>query len=193
MKQITIITLSNKQAGPYSEEEVKKLVEDGIVSKETMAWETGTNNWVPLYTLLPDIPPPLPQSTVAPTNYPGIGRLAYFLWNILFSVFFLVIIAASSANPAAGAIGGLFLLAILVGSFVITVFRLQNMGSNPLWCVLLIVPIVNFFITIPCLIAPAGYAYTKKLDQTGKIIVWICIGFFVLCFLLPTFILILVS
>ena len=49
-------------------------------------------------------------------------------------------------------------------------FRLKNIGMNPWWCLVAIVPLANLLISIRCLIFPEGYQDTKKLDTAGKVI-----------------------
>jgi uncharacterized membrane protein YhaH (DUF805 family) len=68
----------------------------------------------------------------------------------------------------------------------LVVNRLHNIGRSGLWSILIIVPIANFFVGIPCAIFPEGYQDTKKLDTAGKIIAGIFIGLALVVFLIGT-------
>jgi hypothetical protein len=52
-------------------------------------------------------------------------------------------------------------------------YRLKNIGYNLRLCFLILVPIVNLFLGIRCLVLQEGYEATKKLDTAGKIITYI--------------------
>jgi uncharacterized membrane protein YhaH (DUF805 family) len=190
-KRVIRIHYNNRQEGPYAEEEIRKMLADGVIARHTLAWKEGMKDWIPLYTLLPDIPPPIPSPISAPifpfpqarptvyqpTSYPGIGRLAYLGWNLVLGFALGVAIAMAGVNPNTPSPGaGAVSLLVMVLAFVPVALRLQNIGRNPWWCLLLLVPIANLFVSVPCLIAPPGYAYTKKLDTAGKIIVWSILG-----------------
>ena len=68
--------------------------------------------------------------------------------------------------------------------FVLVVKRLNNIGMNGWWSVLLLVPFANIYISVKCLICPEGYQDTKKLDMASKIIAGVFIVPFVLMLLL---------
>ncbi len=72
------------------------------------------------------------------------------------------------------------ILVFLILSFIPVYYRLMNIGMNPWWCLLMIVPIANLFIGIRCLVCQEGYEDTKKLDTAGKIVTFIVVGLFLL-------------
>ena len=94
---------------------------------------------------------------------------------------FLISLLLDSGHPESGAARALYVwvLAVLF-TLILTAQRLRNMGFSPWMALLALIPVVEFVVTIPCLCAPAGYAHTKKLDTTGKIIAAIAIGCLVL-------------
>lgn len=53
--------------------------------------------------------------------------------------------------------------------------RLKNIGIQQMWCVLLLVPVINFLLLSGCFICPEGYLQTKKLDRAGKVSVGIIV------------------
>jgi hypothetical protein len=65
-ERIYYIQLEGKQAGPFSETEVGRLINDKKISKETYVWHPGLREWktaenVPeILRLAALIPPPLP-------------------------------------------------------------------------------------------------------------------------------------
>lgn len=40
------IAIDNQQTGPYSIEQMKDMIEQGILTSQTMVWQKGTSNWV---------------------------------------------------------------------------------------------------------------------------------------------------
>jgi len=58
--------------------------------------------------------------------------------------------------------------------------RLKNIGWNGWLALLDFIPLVNLAVSIPSAIYPEGYADTKKLDKTGKILVGVFVGCIVL-------------
>lgn len=108
-------------------------------------------------------------------HYGGIRRLPY-LGFILGLVILQAILA--SADPS-----GIAPLVVTVGSFFAVYHRLKNIGMNPWWCLIMIVPIANLLIGVRCLVFQEGYQDTKKLDKAGQIITYIVVGFIVLCLL----------
>jgi uncharacterized membrane protein YhaH (DUF805 family) len=110
-------------------------------------------------------------------HYGGIQRLPYL--GIILGLGILQAILAA-ADPS----GGIALLIVVVGSFFPVYYRLKNIGMNPWWCLLMIVPIANLFVGVRCLVFQEGYQDTKKLDKAGMIITYIVFGFIGLCILI---------
>jgi uncharacterized membrane protein YhaH (DUF805 family) len=102
-------------------------------------------------------------------HYGGIQRLPYL--GIILGLGILQAILAA-ADPS----GGIALLVVVVGYFFPVYYRLKNIGMNPWWCLLMIVPIANLLIGVRCLVFQEGYQDTKKLDKAGQIITYIVVG-----------------
>ena len=125
---------------------------------------------------------------VAQRNYGGIRRLRYFGLCMLaalvynFAVFgAAVLMESGSGFEALG--GGLVIFAFgcyMAAGIYIAVLRLRNMGSNPWWCLALIVPFLNLFVGTQMLICPEGYCDHKTLDTPAKIILGFFVGIIVL-------------
>ena len=64
----------------------------------------------------------------------------------------------------------------LLVALVAVHYRLKNIGYNPDLCFLMLVPIVNLFLGIRCLVLQEGYKDTRKLDTVGKIITYIVLA-----------------
>lgn len=126
--------------------------------------------------------PPVPT----PRHYGGIRRLPYL--GIMIGLAVLQNIVMTAAAAVGSGAGILFVgLLFMIVSFVPVYYRLMNVGMNPWWCLLMIVPIANLFVGIRCLICPEGYADTGKLDTAGKIVTGIILGLFGLLILLLGF------
>lgn len=97
------INKNNQQVGPYSQEEARELIYRGDVTRSAMACVEGTDNWVPIDSLLT---PPKTVSSVPPPIAISIEKLrdpkekTALLWLYIASI------------PA-----WLFLVAFTVGSF----------------------------------------------------------------------------
>ena len=108
--------------------------------------------------------PGLPELRV----YPGIGRLGYFLGSLGINV--LSALVTTAGIPL---VGPLLAIALM---FSLTISRLHNIGMSGAWSLLLLVPVANLLLSVRCLIGPAGYAQTKKLDTAGKVILAIILS-----------------
>lgn len=110
-------------------------------------------------------------------NYGGIRRLWYFFGMIAVSVFSEVCNVAAEGEPAV-VLQGMAVAYVLV--FVLVVNRLRNIGMSAWYSLLILIPIVNIYIGIKCLVCPKGYEETKTLDTAGRVIGGIVIGLVVL-------------
>lgn len=126
--------------------------------------------------------PAFAGSTSLPEHYGGIGRLAYFGISLALIIMHVVASAVvlSLESMAAGivALGDLAVLAVV--SVVSAYYRLKNIGMNPWWCFLVLVPLINLLVMVRCTICQEGYQVTKKLDTAGKVLTFIVLGFFLL-------------
>ena len=113
-------------------------------------------------------------------HYGGIRRLPYLGIAIGLGILQNVIIEVFPSVESMQSMALLVTLFFLVVSFVPVYYRLQNIGMNPWWCFLMLVPIANLLIGIRCLICQEGYADTKKLDTAGKITTYIVLAIFLL-------------
>jgi len=105
-----------------------------------------------------------------PPKAPGIRRLAFAGSFVAF-----IIIGALLNVATNSALGGL--IAVLFLMFPASK-RLANIGRHPMWCLLLLVPILGLFVTIPCLILPESHQYHRKLDLAAKISVGVLFALF---------------
>ena len=104
----------------------------------------------------------------------GMGRLGYFVWTTAISV---GMFAAMTLVPPVMA---LILAAILLA--LINASRLANIGMSRAWAWLSFVPIVNWFLWVRCQIFPEGYAQTRTLDRSARVLIGIVFVAFVLVF-----------
>jgi uncharacterized membrane protein YhaH (DUF805 family) len=136
------------------------------------------------------------------TNLPGIGRLAFVLWNVVLTVGFFAAmlflffgVASYSADSGVSGIGevlvgGIFIafIAIYLGTFIVSIMiacsRLKNLSMsrwNYLW---MLVPFASIWLTYRLIACPAGYHQHKQLDTAGKVMKTLFIIFIVLYVLL---------
>jgi hypothetical protein len=111
-------------------------------------------------------------------HWPGIGRrilvpgvlLFPILWNRL--LFF--------ASPLLESQLGFQLMNIIHPSLAIVppvvlaflmLNRLANVGMNRWWSLAIMIPLLNCWIAFLCLFCPAGYAYHRKIDKSGLIMI----------------------
>ena len=85
-------------------------------------------------------------------------------------------VAAGDSTGAAGL--GIAVIFVSV-SFVPAYCRLKNIGMNPWWCLLLLVPIANLLVGFRCLVFQEGYQDTRKLDTAGRIMTYIVFAYVV--------------
>ena len=117
--------------------------------------------------------------SMMPGQYGGIGRLAYFLGGLGISF------AQNAVNfGLLQAVGeqsaGILILVVMGLSFAASAYlagqRMINQGSSGWWGLGIIVPILNMWVGLRCLICPEGYTDHKTLDTTGKVLVGILLG-----------------
>jgi uncharacterized membrane protein YhaH (DUF805 family) len=133
---------------------------------------------------------------ISPDNcnkpYGGIRRTPYALImfgliiiNIIFSA--LLKAQGSSENQFESRILEISLL--FIAPFFPVYFRLKNIGQNPVWCLLLFIPLINVVVMVRGLIYQEGYQDSQKLDNKGKVLLWVIfsmIGFLMLLLILIT-------
>jgi len=124
----------------------------------------------------PDIAP-----NPEPRDYPGFGRLGYFIGLIVVSV----IGAMLSSGQRYGEPSLFPTIATLGGMTVLSFIRLQNIGKNPWLALVAVIPLFNFFfVFLPCLVCQEGYEEDKTLDNIGRVLSAVVVGFFLLIVLL---------
>lgn len=108
-------------------------------------------------------------------KYDGIGRFGFLISNI--AIMALIALLGVGYGPPIVLIG--WLLLMLPASS-----RLKNIGRNPAWCLLLLVPLLNLFVIAPCLLLPPGYQDYRRLDTAAKMIAWLLVAALVVCLMM---------
>ena len=109
--------------------------------------------------------------------YGGIGRLAFFLTNLLMTVIALVVAAGASGEPAAVVFVQVLFFVV---ALAMVALRFQNIGDSGWWCLMGLVPVVSAVVFIQCVAYPEGYANTRKMDTAGKVVLGLLLGVIVL-------------
>lgn len=210
------------QEGPVTAAQIVALVNASILDPAaTQVWREGLADWIPLnqspvFEESGSMPAPAiaPVKSVAPVSpytvspnalaasrasrpdmpleYPGIGRLAYFLATVgfgivFYAILFVIVFAALGTNGGAGmGIGMLFVVLLFVAA---TLFlgakRITNLGMSSVAVLWSFVPIMNIWIHWRMIACPAGYEDHRTLDTTGKVISGLWVGILALGFLAP--------
>jgi hypothetical protein len=89
------------------------------------------------------------------------GRKAYFLWILLIGV-----LSSILSQGKAEELSALVALAVLIP----VVLRLRDIGASGWWCLLALVPVVNFALSYFLICAPTGYSKHGQPDTTMKIL-----------------------
>lgn len=174
MSSTYYIRQGNETQGPLTSAQLSALRDRGQVGADTPVCPVGSQTWTRLgeVTLASSgaqggeviNPYAAPASAVGASSIPeevpdlgGINRLT----------FILIVIAIW--------VGAVFLgpNAVLLSGFVMmlpAISRLKNIGTHPAWCLLLPVPLLGLFITVRCMMLPAGFDLHRKLDLPAKLI-----------------------
>jgi uncharacterized membrane protein YhaH (DUF805 family) len=98
-------------------------------------------------------------------GYPGIDRRQYFFGKVAMIV--VAIVAVMLFGPGHPLVGILGLL-LLVGSIVLDVQRLRNIGLSQWFAFIRFLPFGNLILDLGLASAQTGWAQTRELDDRGK-------------------------
>lgn len=205
-----------RQEGPMTAPQIAALVKAGSLDPATtLVWREGLSDWKTLGEsgVLAEIEMgavavPNPASanpylvsertrnsvaqarSDAPLEYPGYGRLRYFITIFLFMIVFYAVLFAvifamfgtGSRGPGGGlaAVMSVIVLLMLGGSVYIALQRLRNLGMSGWSMLWTLVPFINLWIGWRMIACPAGYEQHRTLDTPAKVITAVWIGSLVL-------------
>lgn len=112
-----------------------------------------------------------PDTETTVKTYEGFSRntfLKYFLFVVALKAMFGIMMV-STEGKRTNEICILALALIVPILFYAVAQRLQNIGVQKKWFLLVLIPLLNLLLLIGCLVCPQGYWVTKKLDSTAKI------------------------
>jgi hypothetical protein len=97
--------------------------------------------------------------------YPGVDRWQYFMAKIamIFAVMFVVAVFGPQ-SPVMRMLG----LLLMVGSVMLDVMRLRNIGVSQWYAFVRFLPFGNTVLDICLQSAQTGWVETRELDDTGK-------------------------
>lgn len=102
------------------------------------------------------------ESAISPIG--GIGRLQFILGAIIVSIVLTMLGILLPAGMSAVIVG-----VGVAASLSLAYFRMKNIGVNPWFCLLWLIPLVGFGVTIFCVAFPEGWKYHRQLDLSGKV------------------------
>lgn len=210
------IAKDGQQEGPVTPQQIGALVKAGAIDPATaLVWREGLTDWKTLAEsgLLAETGAIAPvaaspafnnpylvtertRNALAETRYnatleyPGYGRLRYFLSIFVTMIVFYAILLAlvfamfGSKGSGGGIAAGTVLIVLLMigGSVYIALQRLKNLGMSG-WAILwTLVPFMNLWIGWRMIACPAGYEDHRTLDTPAKVITGLWIGMMVLSF-----------
>lgn len=108
----------------------------------------------------------------------GLTRAAYFGYTFLVGLIAGVI---QAAEPESSLLANVIAAVI---QFALAWNRLKNACMSPWLTLLLLVPIVNVVIGVLLLVWQPGYGKVNRLDENGKMVLWILVGSIILIALL---------
>lgn len=207
------IAKNGQQEGPVTPQQIMALVKAGTLDPATAhVWREGLPDWKILGEsgILAEMAASAPAAAIpafanpyvvtertrnslderrydAPVEYPGYGRLRYFLsifvtMIVFYAILLAVVFAMFSSKGVGGAVIGMVVIVLLMvgGSIYIGLQRLKNLGMSG-WAMLwTLVPFMNLWIGWRMLACPAGYEDHRTLDTPAKVITGIWIGSVVL-------------
>lgn len=130
---------------------------------------------------------PVRKSYEVEAQYPGYGRLSYFLINLVMTVvfyvvIFLVLFTMFGIGAGMGAFG--MVLVVAMGMAVVGLYiayqRVINLGMSGWSLLWAIVPFMNIWLGWRMMACPPGYEDHRTLDKAAKVISGILIGLIVL-------------
>ena len=142
-----------------------------VVSPPSQPQPLPTNDTGNTYTARhpEDLAPQQPQST--DRVYGGIRRLPYFGIMMGLGIIHGLVLTVNGMRETG--------FGFVIVAFTVVCFRVKNIGMNPRWCLLALIPGVGALVGIPCLVFQEAYNDTKKLDTAGKVIAYILLGLLV--------------
>lgn len=102
-------------------------------------------------------------------EYPGIGRLHYFLGNV--SLIAAVVFVVAMFGPESPVMN-VTSLVVMIGAVVLDVMRLRNIGVSQWLVFLRFVPFGSTVLAIGLFAAQPGWADTRRLDSPGRSILF---------------------
>jgi serine/threonine protein kinase len=191
------------QIGPLTPAEIGRAISSGAITPETLIWEQSMTEWTPAHEV-PDLVPLFPkrQTTSVPpsmranskiqeasspalvhanplssseSTFPGINRRYYCL------ILFCLLIGTGIVSSVLGEAAFVGILVLYSGIIWASFQRLANIGRNPWWSLLVIVPILSLWIFVVGTTLPTGYQSHRKFDTGAKVVsgFWIFLLLFI--------------
>lgn len=134
------VVKSGQPTGPYSESQVREMLQNGALSLSDLAWHEGLAGWIPLETVLAPIPA---ESTLTTTGQESIGnvilaergarlgaRILDFIVLVICAIPGIVVLIISGNNDATVAIGVILLGVAVFGLWAVQLYLISTRGQT---------------------------------------------------------------
>lgn len=170
--------VNKKQVGPYSRRKVRKRLADKSdedVTPDSVAWHPGLKEWTALKNILHPHEMHGIETEEGGLKYTrnnakalvesvGIGRVGYILsLGFIALVTYLTLYQMERSDDTDLAIYA----AVGVLVFIITGYRLRNIGVSGWWVLTLPIPPLCLVIPLACVVAPEHFAETREFDGSS--------------------------
>lgn len=104
-------------------------------------------------------------------TFGGVNRSQYITWTIASWILNCVVlrILAPHLGAYAQVVAIGFLLFQIGVIFYLVAQRHINLGYSPYWAIGMLIPLVNLFVGVRCMVFPEGYAHHRRLDGVAWI------------------------
>jgi len=165
------ISRDGVEIGQWTEQEVQTLLDEGKLLPTDYYWAQGMIEWQEIEPSIKP-PPPAPMAGSKENEPPkkGINRLTFVgLW-----LTWLFISSGLLSVYTQGLLAGIILLTSITVLIYITILRLDNIGYKPYYMLLFLIPFVNAYMFLLCLLQ-APNSVNKQIFMPTAYYLWFLI------------------
>jgi uncharacterized membrane protein len=170
------IFVNSEVRGPLETDELVAAVAAETITAETLVWNEQGEEWIALGQARPEL---FSEAVTQPAESESSTTEAYRWYDlnkgINRALFAALMAVAWGIGLSYDKLPSPYNIGLILGAFGCMIFaigfRLINIGRSPwLMSIMFFIPILNVLLVAYCLIMPPGFAKTKKLDTTSKVL-----------------------